>query len=72
MFVTMWSHSLLSLFTVESPITVHVGVDVSNLEKYNTMQFLYHVYEDRNQENYDVFFGIMVPYNDIIVNFGSK
>ena len=27
------------------------------------------VYEYRNQENYDVIFGIAVPYNDIIMNF---
>jgi hypothetical protein len=41
MSVTMRSHSLLTLFTVEAPITVHVRVYVSNLEKYNTMQFFF-------------------------------
>jgi hypothetical protein len=72
MSVTMRSHSLLTLFTVEAPITVHVRVYVSNLEKYNTMQFLFPVFEDRNQENYDVIFGIAVPYNDIIMNFWRR
>ena len=56
MFVTMRSHSLLTLLMVEALITVHVGVYVSNSEKYNTIQFLFPVYEDRNQENYNVFF----------------